>query len=48
MTENLPKRKGRQKKHSGTPLNRRQELFVKELVTKDGQITMREAAINAG
>jgi hypothetical protein len=30
------------------PLNRRQELFVKELVTKDGQITMRDAAINAG
>lgn len=30
------------------PLNRRQELFVKELVTKDGQITLREAAINAG
>ena len=29
-------------------LNRRQELFVKELVTKDGQITLREAAINAG
>lgn len=30
------------------PLNRKQELFVKELVSKDGQITMREAAINAG
>ncbi len=29
-------------------LNRRQELFVRELVSKDGQITMREAAINAG
>ena len=29
-------------------LNRRQELFVKELVSNDGQITMREAAINAG
>ena len=29
-------------------LNRRQELFVRELVAKDGQITMREAAINAG
>lgn len=29
-------------------LTRRQELFVKELVSKDGQITMREAAINAG
>lgn len=29
-------------------LTRRQELFVKELVSKDGQITLREAAINAG
>ena len=48
MTENLPKKRGRKKKTAATPLNRRQELFVKELVTKDGQITMREAAINAG
>ena len=30
------------------PLTRKQELFVKELVSKDCQITMREAAINAG
>ena len=30
------------------PLTRKQELFVKELVSKDGQITMREAALNAG
>ena len=30
------------------PLTTKQELFVKELVSKDGQITMREAAINAG
>jgi len=30
------------------PLNRREQLFVKELVSKDGQITMRDAAINAG
>ncbi len=30
------------------PLTRKQELFVKELVIKDGQITLREAAINAG
>ena len=30
------------------PLTRKQELFVKELVSKDGQITMREAAITAG
>jgi phage terminase small subunit len=29
-------------------LTRRQELFVKELVSRDGQITLREAAINAG
>lgn len=31
-----------------SPLTRRQELFVRELVSKDGQITLREAAINAG
>lgn len=30
------------------PLTRKQELFVKELVSRDGQITMREAAVNAG
>jgi phage terminase small subunit len=30
------------------PLTRKQELFVKELVSKDGQITLRDAAINAG
>jgi hypothetical protein len=29
-------------------LTRKQELFVRELVTKDGQITLTEAAINAG
>ena len=29
-------------------LTRKQELFVKELVSKDGQITKRQAAINAG
>jgi len=29
-------------------LTRKQELFVRELVSKDGQIPMREAAINAG
>jgi hypothetical protein len=32
----------------GQPLTRRQELFVKELVSQDGQITLRQAAINAG
>lgn len=29
-------------------LTRKQELFVKEIVSKDGQITARQAAINAG
>ena len=44
-----PKRKrGRPKLTRDSPLTRKQELFVKELVSKDGQITMREAAINAG
>jgi hypothetical protein len=32
----------------GQPLTRKQELFVKELVSQDGQITLRQAAINAG
>lgn len=40
--------KGRPRITPDSPLNRRQELFVKELVAKDGQITKREAAINAG
>ena len=45
----VPKRKaGRPKATKAQPLTRKQELFVKELVSKDGQITMREAAINAG
>ena len=40
--------RGQPRVHKNKPLTRRQELFVKELVSKDGQITMREAAINAG
>jgi phage terminase small subunit len=44
----VKKRRGRPKSTKASPLTRRQELFVKELVSKDGQITMREAAINAG
>ena len=45
----VPKRRrGRPAVSKAQPLTRRQELFVKELVSKDGQITMREAAINAG
>ena len=39
---------GRPKATKAQQLTRKQELFVKELVSKDGQITMREAAINAG
>jgi len=31
-----------------SPLTRRQELFVREIVAKDGQITKYEAAVNAG
>lgn len=39
---------GRPRADKNTPLTRKQELFVKELVSKDGQITLREAAVNAG
>ena len=42
------KRVGRPKASTQQTLTRRQELFVKELVTNDGMITLREAAINAG
>ena len=44
----VPAQRGRPKSHKLSPLTRRQELFVKELVSNDGQITLREAAINAG
>ncbi len=40
--------RGRKPATIKTPLTRKQELFVRELVSKDGQITMREAAENAG
>ena len=40
--------RGRPVSTKNSKLTRKQELFVKELVSKDGQITMREAAINAG
>ena len=40
--------RGRKRATVNPPLTRKQELFVKELVSKDGQITLREAAINAG
>ena len=44
----VPRTRGRPKSSTKSPLTRRQELFVKELVANDGQITLREAAINAG
>ena len=44
----LVETRGSPKATVNSTLTRRQELFVKELVSKDGQITMREAAINAG
>lgn len=40
--------RGRPPATAQQPLTRKQELFVKELVSKDGQITLREAAMNAG
>jgi len=48
VPEIIKKTRGRPKSTKNQPLTRKQELFVKELVSKDGQITMREAAINAG
>ena len=40
--------RGRPPVTTASPLTRKQELFVKEIVSKDGQITLREAAVNAG
>ncbi len=42
------RRKAKEYAPEDKPLTRRQQLFVNELVSKDGQITMRDAAINAG
>ena len=39
---------GRPKATAQQPLTRKQELFVKEMVSNDGMITLREAAINTG
>ena len=44
----LKKGRGRPKVDIHSKLSRKQEKFVKELVSNDGMITMREAAINAG
>ena len=46
--KNVVETRGRPKVTTASTLTRRQEIFVKELVRKYGQITMREAAINAG
>ena len=44
----IKRKAGRPRATKAQLLTRRQELFVRELVSKDGQITMREAAVNAG
>ena len=44
----LKKGRGRPKVDIQSKLTRKQEIFVKELVSNDGMITMREAAIKAG
>tara|TARA_R100000935_G_scaffold33002_1_gene53531 strand:+ start:270 stop:851 length:582 start_codon:yes stop_codon:yes gene_type:complete len=44
----LKKGRGRPKADVHSKLTRKQELFVKELVSNDGMITHRDAAINAG
>ena len=44
----IKRKAGRPRATKAQLLTRRHELFVKELVSKDGQITMREAAVNAG
>ncbi len=44
----LKKGRGRPKADLHSKLTRKQEKFVKELVSNDGMITLREDAINAG
>jgi len=44
----LKKGRGRPKADLHSKLTRKQEKFVKEVVSNDGMITLREAAINAG
>ena len=41
-------KRGKVRVHEGQKLTRKQELFVKELVSNDGQITLIEAAERAG
>ena len=45
---NPNEKRGRVRVHKDQKLTRRQELFVKELVSNDGQITLLEAAMRAG
>mgnify|MGYP003124081776 FL=1 len=45
--DKVPLKRNR-KPRAAKKLTRKQELFIRELVTKDGQITLRDAAINAG
>jgi|TARA_R100000995_G_C3433254_1_gene99559 phage terminase small subunit len=46
--KNPNEKRGKVRVHEGQKLTRKQELFVKELVSNDGQITLIEAAERAG
>lgn len=48
MNDMSKRSRGRPRLHAKSPLTRRQEKFVKELVSNDGMITKKEAAIKAG
>ena len=48
MTNVIKRGRGRPPLTADTPLTRRQEKFVKEMVSNDGMITKKEAAIRAG
>ena len=47
-TQNPDEHRGRKRLNENSPLTRKQEKFVKELVSNDGTITMSEAAERAG
>ena len=47
-TDGVVETRGRKKNTIHSKLSRKQELFVKELVSNDGLITFKEAAIKAG
>ena len=48
MTNVIKRGRGRPPLTADTPLTRRQEKFVKEMVSNDGMITKKEAAVRAG